>query len=901
MLSKQQVLSADFVPKFLDTYVKVMGVNLGAPIDTLTASIGRLGTQWTSFLLAFNQATGASTIFQAAITGLGNIITGLTTHINQVIGVLGGLTGAFAAFLALQVGGAFIGLVASLGPFIALMTEARTVTEALTVAEMGLNTALSGNLLVALAKIAAVIGGAILGYQLFTNAIKASDSAANDAALGGIESYIKQQQTLMTATASATAEMMKQIEVQNTQTSSLASQLELQANQARTSNPSVMDYAKAFITNPLDKYGADKQRNTRADALQSQADQQLALARQQASDYGNLQDIYNKQSKMKDVPQQLAPKEDKAKHSIDSIENLVTAAENAQEKLNALFQGPENGKLIDALTEAQQKVNGLDPVQIQKATAALNAIDPAILANADKQLQAAGIDTNTLVGKLTAVIVVTKQAQEAATAFASAWDSIKKAGNNIENLQKDIQGLFVGTTNPLVSFTAENATKAETMLKTFDNMKGTKAGADGMAALNNEMLKFGITTGTTLERLTQLLNTESAFAKLKETLTKMDDAMVKANDNIVSNATLAGAYNANPLGGQEAEEAVKRGQAAEQYQQQLQALIPYLTDQQKAQLDINTAVDQYLNVMRQVDQSDYVMKQAKTNADALKTSLSDMVTQGLQGIESWISGTKSLSSALKDLATSFLNMAWKDLIINPVQNDVSNLFRQSGLNSSSGLDSSIASGKMGTSGASGLGGLISSIFGGKGGGATAATSLQGLTSAAMQATLALQNLAQAGGAGGTGGSGGIFGLLGSLFGASVGASAPLSFLSTPTLTPSFTGTDFSGIDTSFGGGRAVGGPVLGGMTYAVNENGSVNEFFTPLSSGTVVGTGGAGNDNSGDFHYHDNTYIDARGATPDAVAALQTTMQAREAKLRRELPSMIDSRVRDSTRRGRYS
>jgi hypothetical protein len=89
----------------------------------------------------------------------------------------------------------------------------------------------------------------------------------------------------------------------------------------------------------------------------------------------------------------------------------------------------------------------------------------------------------------------------------------------------------------------------------------------------------------------------------------------------------------------------------------------------------------------------------------------------------------------------------------------------------------------------------------------------------------------------------------------------------------------AGLDSVFSGFRADGGSVDASRAYIVGERGP--ELFVPGASGAIVPNGGGGNQISLSLH------IDARGATPDAIAML-----------RAELPGHIMQTVREAQERG---
>jgi len=112
---------------------------------------------------------------------------------------------------------------------------------------------------------------------------------------------------------------------------------------------------------------------------------------------------------------------------------------------------------------------------------------------------------------------------------------------------------------------------------------------------------------------------------------------------------------------------------------------------------------------------------------------------------------------------------------------------------------------------------------------------------------------------------------------------------------------FSGVASFFGfdGNRAAGGPVKAGMRYMVGEQGP--EMFVPTVPGMILpksefpasaalgGVGGGG-------VYVDNKFIVQGSVTEEVLPRVQAMMAAQA----RELPRIIDSRVKDSSRRGRY-
>lgn len=112
---------------------------------------------------------------------------------------------------------------------------------------------------------------------------------------------------------------------------------------------------------------------------------------------------------------------------------------------------------------------------------------------------------------------------------------------------------------------------------------------------------------------------------------------------------------------------------------------------------------------------------------------------------------------------------------------------------------------------------------------------------------------------------------------------------------------FSGFDLAsiFDGNRVAGGPVKAGMRYMVGENGP--EMFVPTVPGVILpksefpasaalgGVGGGG--------IVVNAPFIVQGSVTEEVLPKMQAMMAAQAK---ELPRIVDARVSDSLRRGRY-
>jgi hypothetical protein len=106
--------------------------------------------------------------------------------------------------------------------------------------------------------------------------------------------------------------------------------------------------------------------------------------------------------------------------------------------------------------------------------------------------------------------------------------------------------------------------------------------------------------------------------------------------------------------------------------------------------------------------------------------------------------------------------------------------------------------------------------------------------------------------------------------------------------------DFLAKYLPWGGGRAAGGPVMGGSVYRVGELGPENLIMP--ADGYVIPNGGFGDkggESAGQVAVHVPFQIDARGATEDGVKLLNQKLD----QIVRELPGTIVGVVNDGLSR----
>lgn len=190
MLKQGQVISEDFLPKFAAELRKTF--NLGGTIDTLQAAFQNLSTSTTLLLDTIDQTLGISNTFKKALRGLAGAFDFLRLNIENVIGVIGALTGALAAnFLFTNAGVIVAGL--------------RTIGVALRGAAAGmvaLNVAVLANpiggLLTILVRLVVALAGAAAGFFGF-KALLGDTGKSLDALSTDVEEYIKMNKRMQGA------------------------------------------------------------------------------------------------------------------------------------------------------------------------------------------------------------------------------------------------------------------------------------------------------------------------------------------------------------------------------------------------------------------------------------------------------------------------------------------------------------------------------------------------------------------------------------------------------------------------------------------------------------------------------------------------------------------------------
>lgn len=226
MMKKGQILTSEFLVPFSREVLKRLGGDSTTAVETLRASIGRLGNAVLNFQDTFDQTFGVSQAFQNVVERLGKAIEYVTANITTFTAAVAGVAVGLAA-LALP---AIIGLFGSLARAIVMATAAMAGLNG----TMATNPVLGLIMLITRLAIATGIGAAAFAYL---DQAMSRNGQATQNLITNVDEYIKSQEGAKTAVRSTTKtlieEVTKQIQAAKVQLQAIRT---LQAGTARMVN-----------------------------------------------------------------------------------------------------------------------------------------------------------------------------------------------------------------------------------------------------------------------------------------------------------------------------------------------------------------------------------------------------------------------------------------------------------------------------------------------------------------------------------------------------------------------------------------------------------------------------------------------------------------------------------------
>jgi tape measure domain-containing protein len=866
MMKDGEVISRDFLPKFTEQVRIAFGLDMSKNVDTLQASMQRLSNSWLFFGQAVDRSFGISNAWKGLLEALGSTLDSVANNMGNIAGILGGLAGAFAGVAAVMIApmvwsAMAAGATAVGAAFMAL----RGITFSLIGAQMALYAVFAttpwGAIISLVVRLTAVIGAATIGFNLAQNAAASLQGALGDTS--GISAYISGQKLALTSTLQTTQAMMNQVAVmQKTASSNFgAAQDALGRMQKGGAGQYVEDMFWAGKTGQFATPMRDIRKQRIADAQRKRDE-----ARQEYLRLGglglDLQGIATRQAAMPPSAGMPIGTEDKGKpdkgsnkaaneaeRAQEAVQKLQDTLAATRQAMDAMFVASPDFRRIDAITEARQQIQGMNENE-------LNAMKA--------KLDMAGASTEDLVVALANIIEPTDRAKDAMTAFRSSMEAIDEGVLNLEGLKTSIDFLVRGG-NPEDLWVVEAVNKAHDEIAKFKYLgpEGEKA----LEALRLRLAALGFTAATTADALAQFNKAQAEAARQARALEEVYKMEAEAAKDLERAQVLNEAYSRGDKVGKEAERMYEIADAVEKYRVEYEKL-------DAVQRQAHQTPEDFANTVAQISEAERQLERTKERMAELK----DM----------WVSGFRDMYSAIIDVAdgTKKLGEAVTDVFMGIV-----NRFAENAVNLLAEKSFDMLIGAMDPRGIAA--GIVGGRKGNAGGTQAAAQATQQLAIAADFAAQALMKIAAMGGMvnGGMGGAGGgLGGIIGGLIkvgtaffggGGGYGAVANSAIYDSA---------------NAFMMGRAMGGPVTKGWGYEVNEQGTGGEIFFPSTSGFIANSNQL-KGNSGTTIIDQRATIDARGATPDAIAMLKQEMLIRESRLRQQLPYAIDARVRDSRRR----
>lgn len=864
MMKAGDVLSSDFLPKFTDALTKAYNIDVTKNIDTLQATINRLTNSSDQFYASFGKNTGVVNIYREALKGLTSLLNMVTENLAGIIrtsvGVVGAIAGMTAAFVAIRVamlawaGTTFV--IAWMGSFIALARTATSATQMWALAQVALNTAMLANPIGAiaalLARLTVGIAAAVFGYKTLTGAIDESNRAAADTS--GFDAYIQTQIAMKSQIKATTLEMINQavtmartsaMNMRSTATDIRRQEVEV----SRLRDQATKD--RAAVSNNGGK-AATENYGLSGSALGA-AERRLNELRQLEAAYSaeaqSIERTLGGLNRVAELPEMGSPtagvttedagkKKKGVEDNISALEDLIRAAQSAEEKMTKLASGPVELQNVDDWMKAKDILRDFSQTELVMAEAAMRA---------------AGLSTGDLTTDVAMLAMGLRKTEESIDAFIKAWEGIDSAGQSIKDVREQIDYLQAGG-DAANLYLVENAAKAREALKGLGDKE--------LTALVERLRTMGYEGSSAAEALTKLFNADSEANQLLSSLTEMRDAMREVNQTIYEANAAAAGYAISEETGKEVEKLLERNRAMADYRALLEGT--GMSDTEKA-----AAVQQYATALDAAATATDRLAKAQAAAEAFKQMWRDIKSDAINNIMDVIHGVENLQRAIID---TFMNIVDRitEISLDKAFDSILN---------------SVTGGKKDpTSDAAAIVSNTAAIT-------THSAALAGLTSATAAATAALYGLSTS--AGGTNSPGG--GILGAILGGATsifGASQGLG-------SSAFNGAGSIKLpDYTFG--RAAGGPVSVGQIVRMNEPGAGQELWAPSTSGAVINPRdlmGSGTT----VHMVNRTTIDARGATLETVEELKREMRRRDDRIKREMGPIIDARLVDNAMRGRVT
>lgn len=672
LTKKGEVISKDFLPKFIEGLKEAYNIDTGKAVDTLQASLNRATNSITDFFDAVRKNTQVVAAAKAILEGFGAAVDWVTKNMRTIIeytvsitGAIIGAAAAWAAWHAVIIGGAvLLRFAAWMTTVISLMRTAKTITEMMTVAQMALNAAMTANPVGAvvglLAKLAVVLGGAYAGYQLLNGAL-ATSAEKFEGSLASIEDYISRQKELGFQVDTVTQKLIVQAAVLAKTMGIELQKMGSDLKRAAAEGPKFGDYIAAGMHNATNALsGTAAKTKTMKDAWRdrvagmTEATREMtnmtrramtALGELQNMDLPDLGEMYKSSSGVGSDDSGKAKKaKEAAEENIDAILELIRAMDQLKEKQKVLEQGPEGIKLVEYLYDAQDIIRDFSSTE---------------LAMADEALRKVGLTTGSLAERLSGLIGAVDKSKEALDQFISTWEEVDDVQKDIALNQEKLNDLLYGGgknqdwlddfQDAMGMIDKMDTTQLEALaLRLTDLGYPLASGSDGMRSLAAALADFfGVAR-----------QGEDAIGVLKD----LNDEIGNLNKRSASNMTEVAGLQMGLRDG-DLDRWVRRQELVTQHTKALAK--QGLTAEQVAQQIglLNAALDD-------ADLTDKILESQQRLAD-FKDDLAKAFTDFAGEV---MTNFKNIGDAAKRLVQRLQQMFMEELLLRPLFNQLKNLF-----------------------------------------------------------------------------------------------------------------------------------------------------------------------------------------------------------------------------------
>lgn len=663
MMKKGEVLSAEFVPKFIEAIKQAYNIDVSKPIDTLQAALNRAGNSVTGFYDAFARNTHILEaakklldVFSRTLNYLERNMEEIIRTSAQVAGAMAGAAVATASWTAAIIAwnaaavatGAITTFVANVRAAVALIAGAKTVTEAWTVATMALNTALTaapwGKVIALIARLVFTIGGAIIGYKLMTKWLNSS-STSFDASLASIQGYISAQKALGYQVRSVTNDLIKQAKA--LAITAAADTRQKTADLKATKRPGILQKAAnrargiaGVITGeigpaPNDMTGGGRIQARRVQDAEQALKDSMERSQLAAKAIRELIEVSKLPDEMPNPEAAGGLGSDKdtkgRKDNIKQVLKMLNEYETAMTKIANSDKGPEFFEMQDS---------------INKARDALEEMSPKQLAKIDVALREAGFASGTLEERMAQMQIATDKANKSIGVFVGLWEDFDTSKIDLGILGEQMVVFEGGGSSDAINDMQDNLRLLGEAKKAIKDLS-----AEQMPALTGRLREMGLSfqnTGNAQEDLLdgmvalgrKMRETEQQVALLNDVVQETENILGRARDAIIEIASYKLGMDDDERG-----RWIERNQLIADFAQKLyEANVP-VGQMEAALRNLNLAFDS----LDEAEKFKKLAEEAATFKESAARAFADFAGEALTNFNNIFDAAKGLLNRLQQL------------------------------------------------------------------------------------------------------------------------------------------------------------------------------------------------------------------------------------------------------------